>query len=351
VEADVRRRAGSGEHGLRAAVDRAAGTAVTAVIDPVSGRLEVRSTDDGRVTAQEAAALPADYRYDEWHSLVLEVRDGVATAELTHARLGDPLATVELTLAGGGTEGQAGAVARGAGAEIDNLSALPAAELVTERVPEPQPGTRLEEPSDEFDGTALEDGWEVVRDPSFTVSDGQVNWPVETADLTGTSNNAGLLLRDAPEGDWTVETKLTIDLGVDDIRNFQQGGLIAYVDDDLFTRLSHVAIWNTRQTEFGKEMPFPQESDPAHLSYGGTIIGPPDDTTWLRITARTDDANGERELQASTSRDGETWVVGGVWTLPADADLRIGLVSHGLNPEFPQEPATSRFDYFRVYAD
>ena len=31
---------------------------------------------------------------------------------------------------------------------------------------------------------------------------------------------------------------------------------MVYVDDDLFTRLSHVAIWNTRQTEFGKEMPY-----------------------------------------------------------------------------------------------
>jgi len=215
-------------------------------------------------------------------------------------------------------------------------------------VPGPQPGTLLEDPSDEFDGAGLESGWEVVRDPQFTVSGGQVNWPVETADLVGAGNDAGLLLRDAPEGDWTVETKLTIDLGVDDIRNFQQGGLIAYVDDDLFARLSHVAIWNTRQTEFGKEMPFAQESDPAHLSYGGTIIGPPDETTWLRLTHRTDDANGERELQASTSRDGETWVVGGVWTLPADADLRIGLISHGLQIG---EPATSRFDYFRVYAD
>jgi arabinan endo-1,5-alpha-L-arabinosidase len=41
-------------------------------------------------------------------------------------------------------------------------------------------------------------------------------------------------------------------------------------------------------------------------------------------------------------------VHGGVWTFPAGATLRIGLISHGLQTG---EPATSRFDYFRVYQD
>ena len=38
----------------------------------------------------------------------------------------------------------------------------------------------------------------------------------------------------------------------------------------------------------------------------------------------------------------------GTWTLQADAELRIGLLSLGRAPNDP--PATSRFDYFRVYA-
>jgi hypothetical protein len=346
VEADVRRRSGSGEYGLQAAVNKAAGTAISAVIDPASGRLVVRSTQGSRVTAQRTAALPAGYDHDEWHSLVLEVRGGVARAELTNARLFDPLAQVSLSLpAGAMRTGSAGAVGLGAGAQIDNLSALPAAKLVTERIPGPQPGTLLAGPSDEFNGR-VEAGWTRVRNPKVTVANGRLRWPVEATDLVGTtesgSNDAGILLRKAPAGDWTVETKLTIDLGTNDIRNFQQGGLIAYVNDDLFTRLSHVAIFNTRQTEFGKEMPYA-----GRLSYGGTIVGPPAATTWLRLTHRTD-ANGERELQASTSRDGRTWVIGGVWTLPAGSNLRIGLVSHGLQ-EGAQ--ATSQFDYFRVYAD
>ena len=109
-------------------------------------------------------------------------------------------------------------------------------------------------------------------------------------------NNAGPAAPRRPRGNWTAETKLTIDLGTDTVRNFQQGGLIAYVDDDLFARLSHVAIWNTRQTEFGKEMPYA-----GRTSYGGTIVGPPAETTWLRLVHRLDPANGEHELQAFTS--------------------------------------------------
>ena len=123
----------------------------------------------------------------------------------------------------------------------------------------------------------------------------------------------------------------------------QQGGLVAYVDDDLFTRFSSVAIWNTRQTEFGKEMPFADR-----LSYGGTIVGPPAETTWLRLTHRVDPGNGEHELRAWSSRDGRTWVKGGVWTLPAGADVKVGLVAHGNTPDGGAQ-GLAEFDYFRLY--
>jgi arabinan endo-1,5-alpha-L-arabinosidase len=339
VEADLRR-PGTGPYGLQAAVDKKHGKAVSALIDPASGRLVVRSTEKGRVTGQATAPLPANIQYDAWKSLVLEIRKGVAVAELTHARLGDPLARVVLRLPGGAyREGQAGAVGKGADVFVDNLSALKAADLVTKRVHVQQPGRVLF--TDEFNGSAVGSGWTEVRDPDYTVSGGRLNWTVEDTDLVGTGNDAGLLLRDAPDGKWTAETKLTIDLGVDEVRNFQQGGLVAYVNDDEFLRLSHVAIWNTRQTEFGKEMPYA-----GRLQFGGTIVGPPSDTTWLRLTHRTD-RNGEHEIQASTSTDGRTWIHGGVWTLPAGSDIQVGLISHGRQGGPP--PATSQFDWFRVY--
>jgi hypothetical protein len=321
------------------------GTAIQALVDPDAGTLSLRTVSRGTTTAEVTAPLP-DGHADTWHNLALEVRDGTATAELTEARLFDPLASLALDLPEGTrTNGQAGALATDEGVDVDNLSVVEAADLVTEAVPDPTPGAVIPELSDEFEGTTLSDRWEQLGTPAVTVAGGLLQWPVETGDLGGPGRTANLLVQDAPDGDWTVETKLTIDLGEDDVRNFQQGGLVAYVNDDLFLRLSHVAIFNTRQTEFGKEMPFA-----GRLSYGGTIIGPPADTTWLRLVHRTD-ASGEHELQGYTSRDGQSWVEGGVWTLPADADIRIGLISHGRRADVPVDPATSEFDYFRVFQD
>jgi arabinan endo-1,5-alpha-L-arabinosidase len=83
------------------------------------------------------------------------------------------------------------------------------------------------------------------------------------------------------------------------------------------------------------------------LSYGGTIVGPPALTTWLRIVHRVNPANGEHLLTPFTSRDGHTWTRGGTWTLPAGSDIRVGLVSQGGQGAPP--PATAAFDYFHVY--
>ena len=200
--------------------------------------------------------------------------------------------------------------------------------------------------SDDFNGSSLKPGWTQLRSPAVTVSGGHLDWTVEDTDLVGASEaggeTAGVLLRRPPAGNWTVETKLTLDLGADEIRNYQGAGLIAYVNEDLVTRLSKVAIWNTRQTEFGKEMPYA-----GRLSYGGTIVGPPALTTWLRIVNRINPANGEHVLTPFTSRDGHTWTRGGSWTLPAGSDIKVGLVSQGR--QGGPAAATASFDYFHVY--
>lgn len=344
VEADVRYdgdAAGGVVAALREASRGQGRTAehVAAYVDPASGELVLETA--GPAGARASAPIPATTDLTTWHSLVLEVEDGVAYAELSNARLGDPLAVVTLELPDGTrTSGAAGAVATGAGVHVDNLSAVPLAEEVTEVVPQPVPGELVE--SLEFDD-GLGEGWQVVRDPQVTVEGGELVWPVESTDLVGAGGTAGLLLRDPPDGDWTAETRLTIDLGTDDIRNYQQGGLVAYVDDDLFARLSHVAIWNTRQTEFGYELPYA-----GGTRYGGTIVGPPSDTTLLRLVHRTD-KSGEHEVQAFTSADeGVTWIAGGVWTFPAGSDIRVGLLAHGLQQG---EQATARFDYLRIWAD
>lgn len=335
VEADVRVDAGVAASASLVLTARAG--SLTATLDPATRTLAVERTQRGRTVDRASVPVPASADLTTWHAMALTVRGGVARAELTHARLGDPLATVALDVRHHAVPGaRGGAVAAGAGVHVDNLSVLPAARSATRTVPVPRPGALLRELGDEFDGTTLDDGWRTVRDPQVTVADGVLTWPTEAADLVGSTNDAGVLLRDVPETDWVAETRLSTDLGTDAVRNFQQGGLIAYVDDDLWARLSHVAIWNTRQTEFGTERPYA-----GRLSYGGTIVGPPAETTWLRLVHRTD-RTGEHDVQAFTSTDGRTWVAGGVWTFPAGSDLHVGLVSHG------GAGATSQFDYLRV---
>lgn len=179
-------------------------------------------------------------------------------------------------------------------------------------------------------------GWTWIRqDPQATVSGGALRWPTQAADLVGPDNTAAVLVRDAPRGDYIVETKVSIDLGVDTVRNYQQAGLVVYGGDDDFARLSHVAIWNTRQIEFGRELPYA-----GRLSYGGMVEGPPAETTWLRIAHTV--VGGEHRYRAGWSTDGRHWSWGGVWTLTAAA--RIGLISHG------GTGAVAVFDHVRVYS-
>ena len=345
VEADLR--SSGAAYGLSL---RAGSSTVRAVVDPDGGTLRLTQQRPGRKDPTERVRLPEGFASDAWHNVALTVRDGEATVEVTNARLGDPVARTDLDLRGSTTTvEQAGVIASAAGVDVGNLSALPAARPVTELAPTPVPDRLDKAASDSFSGSTLGSGWSWVRkDEAATATDGVLRWPTEAGDLNGDGskegtnpggNDAGVLLRPSlGSGAWTVETKVNIDLGTDDVRNFQQAGLVAYVDDDLFVRLSHVAIWNTRQTEFGREEPYA-----GRVIKGGTIVGPPAATTWLRITHRLDPRNGEHELRAWTSRDGKAWVKGGVWTLPEGSDVRVGLVSHG------GVGATARFSYFRVY--
>jgi arabinan endo-1,5-alpha-L-arabinosidase len=135
-----------------------------------------------------------------------------------------------------------------------------------------------------------------VRSPAGQESGGVYSWPTQNADLYGDRNDVSVLLRNAPQAAYTLETKLSIDLGgTGTDRSYQQAGLVAYANDDLYAKLVHVAIGTGRRTEFAKE----------DGGYGGMMVGPPAGTTWLRLSHRIDPNNGEHEYRAATSRDGE----------------------------------------------
>lgn len=310
--------------------------------DLVAGWIDARSDSfvlearRGGVAETAVAPLPDDFAHSQWHNVALEIAGRRVRAEVTDARLFDAVADARLRLAERPEAGAVGVAARCAPAAADNVGGTRLHVPVRDADAPPEVGAIDPAYSDDFDG-GLEPEWTWVRAPAGHLAGGDYVWPTQSADLHTGSNDASVLLRDAPDDAYTVETKLTIDLGTDTVRNYQQAGLVAYAHDDLYVKLVHVAIWNTRATEFAKEMPFADG-----VSYGGTLGGPPADTTWLRLSHRVDPDDGEHEYRLGTSRDGQTWIWGAVWTLPADTDPRIGLVSFG------GEGATARFDYFRV---
>jgi arabinan endo-1,5-alpha-L-arabinosidase len=220
----------------------------------------------------------------------------------------------------------------------------------------PQVPNRLLD-ADGFNGTTLDDSWSWAagRQGDATVSGGLLRWPVEHTDLYVDTNTASVLVREAPKRDYVVETKVRLSgLPAEGCcYNYAQAGLVIYGDDDNFVKLADISIWETRQTEFAKEM----KPVPAGWSrYGNTVVGPPgDDWTYLRIVverltgAERRQAGGDTErYTAYTSQDGVQWVRGGVWTHHL-GDAKIGLISMGATEQVTS-PITAEFDRVRVYS-
>jgi len=213
----------------------------------------------------------------------------------------------------------------------------------TKLVKDDLPGLLIETLSDEFSSAMLSPQWSWVRQPAsgYGVETGTFRFDTQNGDLFVDSNNASVLPEPAPHGNYVVEAKVKLNLAPGDCTpgcRFVQAGVVIYGGDDNFIKLVHVAIFNTRQTEFAKEVaPVPT----GYPRYGNTVVGPPGETTWLRIVKRT--YAGEELYTSYTSNDGETWVRGGVWTHQLGDSARIGLVSMG------GSGFTANFDYVRVY--
>jgi arabinan endo-1,5-alpha-L-arabinosidase len=194
-----------------------------------------------------------------------------------------------------------------------------------------RPGMPLSRFSDTFDGKALHPRWSWVRLPedasTYGVRQGRFRFDVQAADLTrAETTKASVLVEDAPNRDYVVETKVRLNLPPEGCcHNYVQAGLVVYDNADRFIKLTHVSIFETRQTEFAKEVS--RAFDDKHR-YGNTVVGPP--STWTHLRIVRDERAGGRELYtAYTSRDGRRWVRGGTWTHRLGDNARIGLVSMG----------------------
>lgn len=343
AEGDLRL-GGDGAAGLVAAY-RGPADHVAATLDAGAHAFRLAAYRDGRAVASGTAPLPASVDLGAWHDVAVEIRGSVVHAEVGDARQADPQASVDVTLPHGfRTAGAVGVVSAGGAVDADDVGAAPLYRPVTRLAPAPRPGAPLPAYGDEFaDGiTPGTPGdpqpWTWVRGPRGSESDGTFGWPTDGGTLAGRTDTAPVLVRPAPTGTYTVETKLTLD---GDRTPPQQAGLVAYAGDDEYVALTHSFTTGTDpdRTEFLSEGTTPAGT----LGSGVNYVGPPAPQMWLRLYHRLDPANGEHELTASTSRDGAHWIRGATWTMPADADVRIGLLAQGA------QGATAAFDYFRVY--
>ena len=212
---------------------------------------------------------------------------------------------------------------------------------VAER-PMDQPGAPIPDASDDFEEESLDEAWTWVREPpsgGVSLADGVLEVAVTDTDLHQEQDDAPVLLREAPEGDFVVEARVSLDLPPEGCcQNYVQAGLVLYGDDDDYLKLVVVSIWETRQTEFALET----KAAGGGPRYGSSVVGPPgEEWTWLRLAVRRV-AEGDRAT-AYTSRNGETWVRGATWTR-APGEMRIGLVSMGGPGNF-----TARFDGVRAF--
>jgi arabinan endo-1,5-alpha-L-arabinosidase len=209
-------------------------------------------------------------------------------------------------------------------------------------VPQAKPGKPIAALSDTFNGSSLSSRWSWVRQPdpsTYSVSGGAFSWKVQNADLQPPDNSqASVLTEPAPQGDYVVETKVSVNTGLNDVHNYVQGGLIVYRSDGDYVRLTSNSIWNTRQTEFGKHI---STAAPGQPSYGNGVVGPVGDWTYLRIVKHT--VSGQEAYTAYTSLDGHHWDKGITWTAALGSTARIGLISLGGPGDF-----TSMFQYVKV---
>lgn len=353
VQADLR----FGDAGITGAVGLVLGHQsgvqdITAWLDRGRGQLRVAVNRQGVVT-ENSTPLPSSFDYQSWHVLTAQIRGAELNVEVSGDNLGTPQGILSVTLPEGTTgDGSIGAASYGAAAAADNLGAAALHTPVTSKVPVPEAAGLLPGYSDEFSGSGLPDGsdpaWSWIRGAGagVTQTGGMLQWPTQRAELANSNNTASVLLRDAPAGDFIVETKLDFD----GVRGAQQAGILLYENDDSYLKLvrsvlpiSMVPGLFTQQTEFTKEGARPTTTPPLTVFNGPMFGGPAARVTWLRMSYHLDEHNGEHDVRMASSTDGDDWQWGGAWSLPANGQLKIGLVSMNT------AGATANFDYVRTY--
>jgi PKD repeat protein/glucose/arabinose dehydrogenase len=198
---------------------------------------------------------------------------------------------------------------------------------------------------DEFAGDVLNGcRWSVVRPDlnRMRVSDGRLELDTTPGDIYRVRTGAGprnFVVQDQPAGNWTIETK--IDASAFSER-YQQGGLIAYVDDTTYVKLDFVTN-NVAGNAVTRRIEIRSEIDDVIQEPQPTVSGLTQGVWYLRLTKSGSTFTG------SYSADGSSWL-----SLPSveNADVaesaRVGLFTLA---DASTINAPAKFDYFRDVTD
>ena len=207
-----------------------------------------------------------------------------------------------------------------------------------------EPGARIPALSDEFNSTTLSPQWHFIHpaaDNTYNLTGVAYEAQTHGPDENGSPAAVSILGEPVPaSGDWMVETKVTSSIAFNNscCFNFSQGVLFIYLNDQNSIKLDAFPDFDTRQTEFGKQIsPVPAN----YPTYDHQSAGPAGATTWLRIVRRGNGDQGEL-YTAYSSTDGETWTKGGTWQHALGSSAQIGISAQNA------AGATIDFDYVRV---
>ncbi|MDP3890535.1 PKD domain-containing protein [Nocardioides sp.] len=200
--------------------------------------------------------------------------------------------------------------------------------------------------SDDFLGTDLNvERWNRIVRPSgnVTVADSHLTIPMTATDLYQTTNTApDLILQDLPAGPFEVTTKVTAPI----VRQYQQGGLLIYGNDDNYMKLM-IQGRSAQPNKASNIVQFARETAGTAVETNTLGLGADfPDTVWLRMVSSDGVA-----VEAYYSADGEEWtrVGNSTYSTAGLNNPKVGLWAAGV-----QELGAgidARFDYFRITPD
>lgn len=199
-------------------------------------------------------------------------------------------------------------------------------------------------PDDEFAGTTLDAcRWSAIVRPdpaAYRVTGGAVEIDTSNGDIyQGTATNPkNLLLQPAPDGDWTIETKVD---GSAFNEAYQQGGLMVYGDDANYVKLDYLTS-NASGSAVTRGIELRSEVNDVLVSPQPNAPAPTQGVWYLRL------AKSGTTFTGSYSADGLAWTALPAVTNPALASASFGIYAFGVDQVASK---TAKFDYFKIVRD